>query len=370
MTKILSLALALVLIVCTLAGCAGNEYYPEIESTEEESAVLLTLSLDGETYEIKYELYRTLFLTYKSEVDGGDATVWQADNKQEYIDEINEIVIEKAAHIYSIIHLAEKCGLAPYSAEVDNKIRDYVKYSVDGYADADVSAVGFEGDYEAYLASLAEVYMNYSVQALMFRYAIAYDALMLYYYGNVDEENPTSDMASGAIAVTDEKLSDYYHSADSARVLLATINATYFSRERAEELRTAIASKSGDGAVSSYIIGSTGTAEYDAIYGMLIGKNTLDDSLSTKLADAAHALAIGETSRVIEYETDSGSYYYVLYRVEKSDEYFNACRSDVRESYVSNVVGEIISSTIATLAASASPKAAMSGIDHSAISMP
>ena len=370
MIKRISLILVSALLVLALAGCAGGNYYPEIESSEEEKQVLITLSLDGESYDVRYELYRTLFLTYKSEIDGGNAAVWESADSAEYVKRINALIIERCAHIYSIIHLAEKCGLSPYSAAVDNKIRDYVKYSVDGYAEGDLTASGFGGDYDAYLKSLADVYMNYSVQALMFRYAIAYDSLMLYYYGNVDAENPTADMQSGAIEVSDEKLEAYYASDDSARVLLATINAEYFSKERAEELRTAINSKIGDTAVSHYIIGSTGTSEYDAINGMLLGKNTLDYGLSDELASAAHALSLGETSEVIEYEKDGIPYYYILYRVAKTDEYFDTCKADVRESYVSNVVGSIISATAGSLEESATLTDAMGALDHSKISMP
>ena len=367
MKKLTALILALIMIIASLTSCSST--YPEIESTEEESRVVLSFELDGEKYDVKYELYRAFFLTYKSEIDGGDASVWESDKKDEYVEKINKIIIEKCASVYAVIHLAEKCGLSPYSAATDAKIRDYVKYSVDGYSDENVTTEGFGGDYDAYLASLKELYMNYSVQALMFRYAIAYDALMLYYYGDVDEENPTADMVEGAIKVSDEELLEYYNSSDCVRVLLATINAEYFSRERAEELRNNISLKDSPSAVTSYIIGSTGTTEYDAIYGMLIGKNMLDQTLSSELADTAHALTHRETSRVIDYESDGTGYYYILYRTDKTEDYFKECKSDVRYSYVSNVVGEILSSTIDSLAASAEAEALLESLDHKSISM-
>ena len=49
--------------VLSLAACSAK--YEPVPSTEEEARVVMRFALDGKKYELKYELYRALFLTYK-----------------------------------------------------------------------------------------------------------------------------------------------------------------------------------------------------------------------------------------------------------------------------------------------------------------
>jgi hypothetical protein len=90
MKKITALLLAVILIL-PLAACS-KKYEPQ-ESSPLEATTVYTLSLDGKTYEVKYELYRALFLNFKSQIDGGDESVWQGENSEEYIDKINSTVL-------------------------------------------------------------------------------------------------------------------------------------------------------------------------------------------------------------------------------------------------------------------------------------
>ena len=68
MKRAVSLFLLLAILLSLLVGC--KEKYPEIESTDKEATVVARLSVGENEYELRYELYRALFLTYKSEIDG------------------------------------------------------------------------------------------------------------------------------------------------------------------------------------------------------------------------------------------------------------------------------------------------------------
>ena len=366
--KIICLILAMAFVI-PLASCKNEEFYPEIESTEEESRIVFSFEIDGEVYDVKYELYRTLFLTYKKDVDGGDSSVWTSDNAERYVKQIDAKIIDAAANIYTVLHLAKKAGYDPYSKDVDTAIRKYVKYSVDGHQSSNMTVEGYNGDYQAYLNSLKEVYMNYSVQTLIYRYAIAYDNLLLYYYGNVDAENPTSDMVEGAIKYDDEILREYYKSDECVRVLAAKINTKYFTEKRAQEIRNNIATYSTETSVLRYILGQNlASDELDAR--MLIGRSTMDSTLfSNVLADAAFNIEFHETSPLVPYESDSGSYYFVFYRIDKSDDYFEDNKDAVIASYIGNEIGRRLAECKESLLSNVTKEALMSELDRSSISM-
>lgn len=368
--KIVCIILAIACMI-PFASCKKEEFYPEIPSTEEESRVVFSFKLDDEVYEVKYELYRTLFLTYKKDVDGGDNSVWTSEDKNSYVNRIDAKIIDAAANIFTVLHLAKKAGYDPFSKEVDTTIREYVKHSVDGYENGSVHIEGYNGDYQAYLDSLKTVYMNYSVQTLIYRYAIAYDNLMVHYYGNVDNDNPTANMKEGAIKYTDKTLEEYYKSGDCVRVLLATLDAKNITEKRAQEIRNNIASYSTETAVIKYILGNTLTTESDASSGVLIGRYTMDSSLfSTVLADAAFDLEFHETSPLITYDTDSGTYYYVLYLTDKNDDYFKSNKDAVIASYIGNEIGRILGECKEDLLTTVTREALMGELDRSAIAMP
>ena len=189
MIKKILLALAIIALALGAVGCSKN--YEPVESTAEEKTVLMTFSYEGERYELTYELYRALFLNNQSLVDGGDKSVWSGEQKDKYIAEIDAIIIRSAAEIFSTLHHARKIGIDPYSLEIEDEIYDYVKMSVDGYSDENGAVEGFGGDYQKYLDSLTAMNLNYSVQALIYRYHICREKIDEYYLGSYDNENPT-----------------------------------------------------------------------------------------------------------------------------------------------------------------------------------
>ena len=93
LTSIVLIIATLALSILSLASCTKNKYAP-VESTAEEKKVVMTLSIDSDKYEVKYELYRALFLALRDEVDGGDRSVWSGENKAEYIEKIDALIIK------------------------------------------------------------------------------------------------------------------------------------------------------------------------------------------------------------------------------------------------------------------------------------
>lgn len=365
MKRIISAVLLVAMLSCALMSC--NKYPPK-RSTREERRVVMTLSLDGEEYEIKYELYRALFLNYKSQVDGGNAGVWSSDQKNEYINKINTIIAKKAAEIYSVFHLAGKLGIDPYSKDVDKQIDEYIRISVEGN-EADV--IGFGGDYDAYLDALKQNNLNYSLQVLLFRYDITMNLINEYYKGYEDE---ALGHIPGDFSYTKDDVRGYYFSDSSSRILHAYLDEGYGanSRERIEYVREGMLSKTTDTEVALYIINNTAVTATDLIInkkvsGVMVGNYTLGEVYSV-YKDTAFAIEVGEVSEVIEIN-DGVTTYYVLYKLPKTEEHFADCYDDIASSYLDNKISELLADISSRLAGNVEYTKKYSKITHSEISM-
>lgn len=367
MKKIIALILALASLF-SLAACGDKSEYPPVESTEEESRVLMTFSYEGEDYELKYELYRALFLNFKGEYDGGDSAFWNTEAAEEAKALINDKIVSFASEIFATVHIAKKIGFDPYSKDADKKVAEYVKLSVEGSEDGSTS--GFGGDYDAYLQSLKEKNLNYSASVLLIRYALAYDAVVEYYKGTASKDNPTADMKDGALNFTRDDVKSFYESEDSARVSVITINSDYIDKEIAEQRRSEIASAGSRASALSLAVQMTASIPDDVFSGVLIGSRSLDSAYFGEVTKAALALSVDETSELIEVSTDSVSEYWILYGLEKSDEYFEEYYDSIEETYVAQRIGEIIENAKNEIERSASETKDLKALNYSSVSMP
>lgn len=352
-------------MIFLFTACGENEY-PPVESTKEESETVMTLSFAGESYKIPYELYRTFFLQLRDSVDGGDRTVWTSSEKDTYVEKINEMILSRIAEIYAVFYLCKEAGIDPYSKETDKLVEEYIKVSVEGGDLGGVRFEGFDGNYDAYLASLEEMYVNYSVSDLFIRYTLALEELNVYYAGK--ETNNPAD-AKGAIEYTKDDVRDFYYGEDSVRVLRAFLPSEAFTKERANEIRGAIAAKEGESAVANYMIGYTLSGGQDIKNGEIIGIRSLDARYYNELTDAAFSLEIGETSELISLNTEIEVGYVIIYRAQKSDAHYESCYDDIAAVYVQNEIGNLIHNTEQSLIASAAFTKAGKEINHSIISM-
>lgn len=378
MKKIIAILLVLTSLFA-LASCKKDKEYPPVESSEEEARVVMTLSIDGKNYDVKYELYRAFFLTYKSEVDGKDESVWTGDKKDEYVAKIDAIILDRIAEIYAAFAICDRIGFDIYSKDVEKKIKENIRISVEGGSYGNSAIEGFES-YDDYLASLKAINLNYSVQTLLFRYAIAVDAIDTYYIGTASSDDVDINLTVGKIEYTKEDVKEFYDSDECVRVLRASFqkHISYTPLEKAENLKSALenaaASKDTleemEEAVVTAIMGNglySNAAEIRE--GYVIGKYNLERSYYGDMTDAAFALEIGEVSAPVEVVTDVEDAYYVLYRSYKSNEHFEENYDSIKYIYLMNCVGEISHGVAEELKSSASYTDYLKNINHSEIRM-
>lgn len=334
MKRLISLALILVLSLGLLVGCKSK--YPAQKSTKEEARVVMTLYFDGEEYDVKYELYRALFIANKSAVDGGDDSVWTGSKKDEYVNKINKLIIDGASEIYSAMHLADKLGFDLYSKETNEEVEEFVRIAVEGN-EADI--IGYGGDYDAYLADLAKSGLNYSVQDLLFRYSIALEKINEYYIGTEDE---ALGALEGDYKFSKNDVRDFYFGSESVRILHAYMQADVMvdSYERMQTLQENISTLSPKDA-ALYIIQNTSATPTDLIInkevsGIVFGDYTTDD-VYADYREAAFSLSAGEVSEIIEIN-DGVRGYYVIYKLDKDESHFELCYEDIKLAYLDNVI--------------------------------
>ena len=361
MKKIIALLLSL-LMLAGLTACSGGGYEP-VPSTDEEARVVMTLECEGKSYDVKYELYRALFLSHRDELDGGDRELWSGEGKDELVEKINKMIIDDAAEIFGALHLAESIGFDPYSAEVDGEISEYVRVSIEGNG-YDVAGVG---SYEKYLEMLKEMNLNYSVSELMIRYSIALKAINEYYAGKHDD---ALGLVGGKLEVSEEKVREYYFGDECVRVIRVYLTEDGEPSKRAEEIRDEIASMSSAEEIVANTIQYT-TAEFDdVIAGVVVGRYAMSDDYD-EYTEAAFALRSGETSEVIHITTGTERGCYILYGIDKSEGHFENEKhyESIKASYIDNCIGKLLDTASKRLSESAEPTLSYSTISHGNIEM-
>lgn len=373
MKRIIAGILLVTVILTTLVAC--KKRYEPVESTEEEARAVMTLTLGENEYEVRYELYRALFLTYKSEIDGGNADAWSGDEGQKYIDKINERILRELGEIFAVFELCQRIGYDLYSKEVEKQIEEMIRVSVEGGSYGDGYYEGFGGDYDAYLASLSEMYHNYSTSVLMLRYQIGVEALEAHYIGEVVAVGEDGQLTDGAIKYTFDKVRAFYESEASVRVLQTYVpeEISYTPKEMAEEIRLDVieAAKSGDDAVKIMMINrGTPTAVGELEYGVLVGRHSLSREYRA-LADAAFDLPPHGVSEVIEtYSVLDGRRFYVVYRADKPDEFFEENYAEAVTVYLYDAIGETLATIAGELTKGVGYADAYGEINHAEITMP
>ncbi len=368
MKKLLAIFIILASIL-SLASCGGG--YSPVASTDEESRVVMTVSYEGEKYEIKYELYRALFLNLRKSVDGGDASVWTGDNKDDYISKIDELIKARAAEIYATLHIADKIGIDVYSAEYDELVSEYIAASVEGGFFGETEITGFDGNYEKYLAYLASINLNYSVQDLLIRYALATEDVFLYYAGNLGDKDFVEQTQIGKLEYTREDVYAFYDSDECARVLRITL-PDHYTTERIAEIQATLTEKAkiGESAVLAYMIQHTTAGATDIKNGEVIAHHSHDKEYYGDLVDAAFSTKPGHVSDVITIFSGTKDSYTIIYRTEKNALHFNTCYDDIVSVYLQNEIGKIIDTDAENIKNGFTPKDILNELDRSKISMP
>lgn len=369
MKRLLSFLLIFALLL-SLSACGG---YEPVESTEEEARTVMTLTLDGKTYEVRYELYRAMFLTYKESVDGGDDSVWSGENSRKYVEAIHSMIVARITDVYAVFHLCDKVGINLYSSSIENQIKDYIKDGVEGGIYGGES-VGGHATYEDYLKALARLGHNYSTQVLILRYSIAINLLTEYYAGTIKDATLDDSLVGGALTFTKEDVKEFYEGDDSVRVMSAFVQSKYYGAlGRAESLRAKMISSAGnDDAVAQTIGSNSMSVNQDVKRGIVIGRHSLDEENYGAMTEAAFSTAVGSVSDIVTI-TAGDSYhqgYYILYRVDKSDEHFEECYDEIASVYVENEIGRLLYDIQCALTESATASELLSSLDYSKITYP
>ncbi len=365
MKRILALCLCLCML-CSLMACASNPY-PPVESTEQERTEICKLTYGGKQYAVPYELYRTLCLTYRTEVDGGDIEAWNGPFAEQMRATLNERIFDRITEIYAVLALAEEVGINPYDKATENEIAAYVRASVEGGYVGGINAEGF-GTYEKYLESLAESYMNYSVQALIYRYYITSRRLDEYFIGKTDEYGVI--VSDGALTYTDADVQAFYRGEESVRLLWAYFPENVWSAGRVEAIRDTIALKKTAEDVAYYMTRYTTAAGPDVESGHVIGRYSLDPAFYGELTKSAFALAMGETAPVIRVVSDEENGYYILYRTDKSEENLAENFEKVEMAYAQNEIGKKLVNVQNTLLSSKQTTEFFDSINPYSVKMP
>ncbi len=334
--KKIAAALLIILTLLSAVSCSGS--YKPVKSTKEEAKTVMTVSYDGEDYDIKYELYRAFFLNFKNEVDNGNADAWKSDGAEEYIKKINGMIADNSVKIYAAFALAESLGIDVYSKEFDNEIEEYVRIGVEGNG-SDIKGHG--GDYEKYLVSLKEMNLNYSVSTLLIRYQLALEAINEYYAGKVDE---VLGNVGGDFEIKEEDVRNYYFGEECARLLHIFYAEGVKSDGELLSIRDAMSKETDALGVALYIINHSSGLESDLIKnkkvsGMIIGKYAMNDLYYSKYTEAAFSLDSGELSEVIKISGNSGGSY-IIYKLDKSEEHFSDNYETIKTSYIDNMIGK------------------------------
>lgn len=355
--KRLAFVFILVFSLLLLAGCADDKYAP-IESSEEETQTIITLKIENKDYAVRYELYRAFFLNYKSSVDGGNSEVWSGDEASKYIDKINELIINDAVEIFSTLHLANKIGYDPYSDKADYDVEELFKADIESF---DTNGnMSDEEKYDAFLNNLKSNNLNYSVADLLYRYALASAAVDDYYRTEYTYSR--------------EDVQAYYNSDNCARIMQAYFHTGVKSYSEMQSYREELAKIDNELSLAVKIIGTSSVTETDIIdggelSGIMIGKQELSQRKYSSYVNEIFSISDGELSEIITLENTRNDGYYLIYRLEKSDEHFEAFYPAIANSYLDNVVGGILGGMENELAESKSFTNAYRSISHKYISM-
>ncbi len=299
------------LIICfSFASCADP-----LRSTKEEQEIVMTVG----DYEVPYEFYRYLVLNFKTEVTKDEKDWEDADKAAEMSAEIEKKVEDSLKTFYAVFDLAKQ-----YGVYTDNK-------TVSAAIDATMKATrnGYEND-EAYLASLAEGYMNHSVFLLMQTNNICSEEL---YYKMIND---------GAIKADDEFINSYIYGdgfirvkqililgENSVKVSDGTVYAPEESHtdEEAKKLALEAMVKAKAGVDFDSLVNEYGESFYmfsnkDGYY---ICRGEWDEINE----EAVFALQIDEVSDVIE--SDKG--FSVFKRLEKDDAYIKTHFDELSDKY-------------------------------------
>ena len=201
--RFFALFLATIMAPLALTGCEKN--YKEARSSREMRRVVARIG----DYEVRYEFFRYVFLSFKASVDGGDDTVWTGPDADDYFKAAKEKCEEVMRSVYGTFIFAKSVGIDPYSKEADARVSEYVNATIDGGFINGNYIAGYGGSVSDYRKDLEAQIMTDAVNRLFFRYSVCSTMLYEYY---------TDTFGGGTIQTDAQTIRDFYNKDDCLRL--------------------------------------------------------------------------------------------------------------------------------------------------------
>lgn len=295
--RVLALICALMCLFC-LVSC---DKYPEKKSSAKERTVIA----DVGSHEVTYALYRALYHTCRSAVDGGDESVWTGDEAATYRARLQQMIEEQYKELFGTFELADACNIDPYGRGIDDLVSEYVRVEIEGgtYSGAEVAGYGSR---DAYLQALEDAHFTDAVHRLFLRRQACLERITAYY---------RDTFADGTVAQDEATARAFYESDDCLRFLWVRREKTDGFDQKAwmqEALGVLEACPTYAQRREQMILYGYNLSPDDAERGIFITTATADPVYET-IVEALSGMEEGQLSNVIE--TYEG--YYILMKLPK-----------------------------------------------------
>ncbi len=307
---LLTLAALLVLVgsLASLTSC-DDEFYDPIKSSSRDRKVIAEL---GEE-EVKFELFRYIFMSRQDEYDGGDRSRWQGADADALWQAAKADVIDEICEIYAVFEVARKWGIDPYGENIDRAVNISIAADIDGGMMADGTPIAGYGSVEAYKEALQKNHCTDAVRRLLFRYKACLESLDSYIVDN---------HAQGKATVTDEQLLAFAASDACTHVNRAFVSFESFldnreaALQRIETLHRDLIAANGnyDIMVEKVFSKNLAAVEGNPADGVWYGRLSTDAKDYPDYHNAIFSVSAGEISDVIE-EWDG---FYIVYGMGKT----------------------------------------------------
>lgn len=334
------------LMALSLCACG----YRPVESSEEESMPLF--SFDG-NYQVKYELFRFLFLQKKQAASDGEDSFFEGKDKKALFAEYAKEAEREAAKVYALFSLCDKYGIDPYAEEVEEEITETIKTAIDGN-----EAYPGYGSPQKYLDEIATQFLNDSVYRLYLRYDICERLLA----AKLKKEEVIT-------APWDDVLTYYCgeETVCATWILIPYANLDGYTEGMRRTLYEEARAKSNEDFKKM-------AAEYALIQspdelatGLYFGRHEYDE-LYSELVETAFSLEVGETSEFFY----SGDGLYILRRLPKDMTYLNdeSNREKLNEGYMLGLFGDMLEKETERLLGAVTYTDAFSALAFDSVKMP
>ncbi len=321
----LALAMVLLMLVSVLCSC-GDKIKP-VESTEQEMRVVAKC----DEYDIYYEELRFVTNTYKAQLEAKYGKgIWDdARTADKYRGELEELVLENLKANYAILTGCKNLMVSTTGKDID----EYVQGEIEELVNQSEAQGGFGGDFDAYLAWLAENGLTDHYLRFVYRADYLESAM---YYALVD---------GGMFEYGERNFSDYLDyvlaGVDYARTIHVYIPIEDLGKQdsyyqTAKTIADELAACEDDDERYSLMCQHIGSVVNKDLTITEAGYYFTHNEMGQDYEDAAFALDEYETSDVVEY----GGGYYVIMRMPIDELYVLMNGEKLLQYYQSAKMGE------------------------------